>query len=148
MEVVDFLCEPDRPRTVGALIPRGVLLYWAPCTERTLLARAVAGEAKVVLLPSAGAAAQPGGAVRRVRRRKRPRGGADHPAGLEVTEASAAGLEVSIGTASVIGVAGRGGLAGGCSTSGSRSPSVPWPTSRCWSYTTRHLWGAISPAPR
>lgn len=46
-EIVDFLKDPEKFTTLGGRIPKGVLLAGSPGTGKTLLARAIAGEAEV-----------------------------------------------------------------------------------------------------
>lgn len=54
MEIVDFLKNKDKFKAVGARVPRGVLLSGQPGTGKTLLARAIAGEANVPFFAASG----------------------------------------------------------------------------------------------
>lgn len=54
IEIVDFLKEPKRFLEMGAKIPKGILLCGKPGTGKTLIARAIAGEAKVPFISMSG----------------------------------------------------------------------------------------------
>ena len=54
IELVDFLKKPDEYVKMGAEIPRGVLLYGKPGTGKTLIAKAIAGEADVPFISMSG----------------------------------------------------------------------------------------------
>ena len=54
IEIVDFLKKPQAYQEMGAKIPRGILLYGKPGTGKTLIARAIAGEAGVPFISMSG----------------------------------------------------------------------------------------------
>lgn len=54
VEIVDFLKKPEKFTKMGAKIPKGVLLYGKPGTGKTLIAKAIAGEAEVPFISMSG----------------------------------------------------------------------------------------------
>lgn len=54
IEIVDFLKEPEKFQKMGAKIPKGILLYGKPGTGKTLIAKAIAGEANVPFISMSG----------------------------------------------------------------------------------------------
>ena len=54
IEIVDFLKKPEKFTKMGAKIPKGVLLYGKPGTGKTLIAKAIAGEADVPFISMSG----------------------------------------------------------------------------------------------
>ena len=54
IEIVDFLKNPKKFQNMGAKTPRGILLYGQPGTGKTLIAKAVAGEANVPFISMSG----------------------------------------------------------------------------------------------
>ena len=54
IEIVNFLKEPKKFQDMGAKIPKGILLYGKPGTGKTLIAKAIAGEANVPFISMSG----------------------------------------------------------------------------------------------
>ena len=54
IEIVDFLKRPEKYTRMGARVPKGVLLYGKPGTGKTLIAKAIAGEADVPFISMSG----------------------------------------------------------------------------------------------
>ena len=54
LEIVQFLKEPKKFNEMGAKVPKGVLLYGKPGTGKTLIAKAIAGEANVPFISMSG----------------------------------------------------------------------------------------------
>lgn len=54
VEIVEFLKKPEKFTNMGAKIPKGVLLYGKPGTGKTLIAKAIAGEADVPFISMSG----------------------------------------------------------------------------------------------
>ena len=54
VEIVDFLKQPKKYTEMGAKIPKGILLYGKPGTGKTLIAKAIAGEANVPFISMSG----------------------------------------------------------------------------------------------
>ena len=54
LEIVEFLKKPEKFKKMGARVPKGVLLYGKPGTGKTLIAKAIAGEANVPFISMSG----------------------------------------------------------------------------------------------
>ncbi|PKM94083.1 MAG: cell division protein FtsH [Firmicutes bacterium HGW-Firmicutes-1] len=53
-DIIDFIKQPEKYKEIGAKMPRGILLYGLPGTGKTLLAKAIAGEANVPFFAMSG----------------------------------------------------------------------------------------------